>query len=181
MNTVNSIFFRENCIFANSIKSHICHVRNSRLGQELPTSVNDRVISPFREGLFSRNFASAKVREIKILAKISEFTVTNALIRLRACNKVRFSRVKAQIIELFLHQRQHRHTQNIHQWVWQLQHSSCIYFYSLIIFSTVISYDVIFHYTRCKCRVTSIRLIFISTCIIPLFHTFPVVAYYFNP
>ena len=33
------------------------------------------MISPFREDLFSRNFALAKFRENKTLAKISEFTV----------------------------------------------------------------------------------------------------------
>ena len=42
--------FRENFIFANSIKRHICDLRNSRLGHDIPISVNDRVILPFREG-----------------------------------------------------------------------------------------------------------------------------------
>ena len=32
-------------IFAKSIKRHICHVKKSRLGHDLPTSVNDRVIN----------------------------------------------------------------------------------------------------------------------------------------
>ena len=41
--------FRENFIFANSVKRHICDVRNSRLGHDLPISVNVRLISPFRE------------------------------------------------------------------------------------------------------------------------------------
>ena len=39
-------------------------------------SVNDRVISPFREVFISRNFAYVKFRENKTLAKISEFTVS---------------------------------------------------------------------------------------------------------
>ena len=43
-NTVNSE------IFANSVKRHICHVKSSRLGPDLPTSVKDRVISPIQEG-----------------------------------------------------------------------------------------------------------------------------------
>ena len=43
-------YFRENFIFENSVKRHICHVKNSRLGHDLPTSVDYRVISPFREG-----------------------------------------------------------------------------------------------------------------------------------
>ena len=42
--------FRENFIFANSVKSHICDVKNSRLWHDLPISVKDRMISPFREG-----------------------------------------------------------------------------------------------------------------------------------
>ena len=41
--------FRENFIFANSVKRHICDVKLSRLGHDLLISVNDRVISPFRE------------------------------------------------------------------------------------------------------------------------------------
>ena len=48
----------------NRVNIHICE--NSRLRQDLSKSENDRVIIPFREGLFSRNFA---------LAQISEFTV----------------------------------------------------------------------------------------------------------
>ena len=62
--------FRENSIFANSIKIHICDVRNSRVGHDLPTSVNDSgfAISRgfiFAKVLFSRNFAYAKFRENK--------------------------------------------------------------------------------------------------------------------
>ena len=52
-------------------------MKNSRLRQDLPISINDTVIVPFREGLFSRNFAYAKFRENKVFAKISEFTVSN--------------------------------------------------------------------------------------------------------
>ena len=68
--------FRENLIFAYSVKRHICDVKNLRLRYDLPISVNDRVILPFREDLISRNFAYAKFREYKTLAKISEFTVS---------------------------------------------------------------------------------------------------------
>ena len=67
--------YRENFTFVKSVKRHINDVKNSRLGHDLPTSVNDIVISPFREGIFSRNFAYAKFRENKTLVKISEFTV----------------------------------------------------------------------------------------------------------
>ena len=41
--------FRENFIFANNDKRHNCDVKNSRLMHYLPTSVNDREISPVRE------------------------------------------------------------------------------------------------------------------------------------
>ena len=60
-------------IFANSVSD----VNNLRLGHDLPISVNDRVISAFLRGrgLFSRNFAYAKFRENKTLAKVSDLTV----------------------------------------------------------------------------------------------------------
>ena len=67
--------FRENFIFANSVKRHICQVKKSQLWHNLPTLVKNKEFSPFREGLCSRNSAPAKFRENKILAKISEFTV----------------------------------------------------------------------------------------------------------
>ena len=41
--------FRENFIFAKSVKRHICDYQNSQLGHDLPISVNDRAISTFRE------------------------------------------------------------------------------------------------------------------------------------
>ena len=60
-------------IFANGDKRYICYVKNSRLEHDLPSSVNDRAISPFREGfLFSK---LRLFRDNKILTKISEFTV----------------------------------------------------------------------------------------------------------
>ena len=67
--------FCENFIFTNSINTHICDIKNSRQGHDLPISENDRVIRQFVRILFSRNFAYAKFPEIKTLAKISEFTV----------------------------------------------------------------------------------------------------------
>ena len=42
--------FGDNFIFANYVKRHICAVKNSQLGHDLPLSGNDRVISPFRKG-----------------------------------------------------------------------------------------------------------------------------------
>ena len=56
--------FRENFIFANSVKRHICDVQVSRQMYDLPISVNDRVILPFRMGIIF-----AKLRENKILVK----------------------------------------------------------------------------------------------------------------
>ena len=41
--------FRKNFIFPNSIR-YISDVKNSRLRHDLPISINDRVILPFREG-----------------------------------------------------------------------------------------------------------------------------------
>ena len=62
--------FCKKFIFANSIKRHISDVKNLRLMQDLPISVNDRVILPFCEG-----FIFTKLHENKVLGKISEFTV----------------------------------------------------------------------------------------------------------
>ena len=60
--------FCENFIFVNSIKRHISDVKNSQLRQDLPISINEKVILPFREGFISRNFAYAKYRKNKVLA-----------------------------------------------------------------------------------------------------------------
>ena len=53
--------FRENFIFANSIKRHISDVKNSRLRQDLPMSINERVILPFRVGFI---FAKLRICEV---------------------------------------------------------------------------------------------------------------------
>ena len=67
---------RENFIFANIVKRHICDPQSSRLRHDLHVSVNDGVnLRYFARVLFSRNFAYAKFRENKTLAKISESTV----------------------------------------------------------------------------------------------------------
>ena len=42
-------YFRKKFVFANSVIRHICHIKNSQLGHDLPTSVNNRMISLFRE------------------------------------------------------------------------------------------------------------------------------------
>ena len=66
--------FREKIIFPNSVKRHICDVKNSRLGHDLAISINNRVISAFGEDFIFSNLY-AKFRENKVLAKIFEFTV----------------------------------------------------------------------------------------------------------
>ena len=53
--------FRENFIFANSIKRHISDVKKSRIKQDLPLSINDRVILPFREGFI---FTKLRICEV---------------------------------------------------------------------------------------------------------------------
>ena len=58
-----SIYFRENFIFANNVKRHICDVKNSRLGPDLPILVNNRVILPFREDFIFRETAKINPRE----------------------------------------------------------------------------------------------------------------------
>ena len=53
--------FRDNFIFVNSVKRHICDVKKSRLGHELPISVQDRVITPVREDLIFTKFRICEV------------------------------------------------------------------------------------------------------------------------
>ena len=60
----------------NSVKRHIYHVKNSRLGHYLPTSVKDKVILPFREGLIVTKFRENKTHGD---TKISESTVIKHL------------------------------------------------------------------------------------------------------
>ena len=60
----------------NSVIRHICGVKNSRLGPDLPTSVNDSDFAISRVFYFHEtSHAYAKFREIKTFAKIFEFTV----------------------------------------------------------------------------------------------------------
>ena len=54
--------FRKNFIFANSIKRHISTVKNSRLRQDLPISINDRVMLPFRKGFIFTKLRFAKLK-----------------------------------------------------------------------------------------------------------------------
>ena len=50
-------------VFANSVKRHICYLKNSQLRHDLPISVNYGVISPFREVfIFTKLRSFAKVK-----------------------------------------------------------------------------------------------------------------------
>ena len=60
----NSGNFRNNFIFANSLKRHICDVKNLQLGHDLPISVKDILISPFRE-----DFIFTKLRLCEVSRK----------------------------------------------------------------------------------------------------------------
>ena len=53
--------FRDNFNFTNSIKRHISDVKNSRLRQDLPISIKDRVILPIREGFI---FTKLRIYEV---------------------------------------------------------------------------------------------------------------------
>ena len=65
--------FLENFVFANAIIRHISDVKNSRLRQGLPLSINDRVILPFREGFIFTNMRSFV--KIKSLQKFRIYSI----------------------------------------------------------------------------------------------------------
>ena len=67
--------FRGKFNLPNNLKKHIRHAKNLRLGYDLPTSVNNIVISPFREGFIFMKLRSCKVSLKLTLAKISELIV----------------------------------------------------------------------------------------------------------
>ena len=50
LDTVDSEIFEITLISRKSIKRHTSDVKNLRLRQDLPISINDRVLLPFREG-----------------------------------------------------------------------------------------------------------------------------------
>ena len=78
--------FCERFIYVNKIKRHISDVRDSRLRQDLPISINDRVILPFHEGFiftklriyaYMRSFAKKSPRESFRIYSILVFRVHN--------------------------------------------------------------------------------------------------------
>ena len=58
--TVN---FRENFIKAYRVKRQIWDINKSHLGHEIPISVNERVILPFREGFIFTKLRICKVSQ----------------------------------------------------------------------------------------------------------------------
>ena len=66
--------------FANSVKRHICDVKNSRLGYDLPTPVNVRMILPFREGFIFTKLSICEVSRNKTLASIRIYSNNNLLL-----------------------------------------------------------------------------------------------------
>ena len=58
-------FYFRGIFFANSVKRHICDVKNSRLGYDLPTPVNVRMILPFREGFIFTKLSICEVSRKK--------------------------------------------------------------------------------------------------------------------
>ena len=73
--------FRENFIFANSIKMHISDVKNSRLRQDLPLSINDRVILPIHEGFYFHKTSLmpsfAKIKSSRIFSNLQYVQVSS--------------------------------------------------------------------------------------------------------
>ena len=53
--------FHENFIFTYCIKRHISDVKTSRLRQDLPILINDRVILPFHEGFIFKKLHKCEV------------------------------------------------------------------------------------------------------------------------
>ena len=78
--------FREKFIFANSVKRHICNIKISQYGHEIPISVNDRVISrmfSFHENKPSRKFPSLQYLTSSLTLKADESINSQALQILR--------------------------------------------------------------------------------------------------
>ena len=77
--------FRENFIFTKSVTRHLASLKIRDYGIVNLFSVNDRVISPFREGFIFTNYA--KIRENKSLTKIYELQYRFPLKCLRVLNE----------------------------------------------------------------------------------------------
>ena len=69
--------FHENFIFANSIKRHISDVKNWQLRHDLPISINDRVILPFREGfIFTKLRSFPKIKSLRKCSNLQYLTLS---------------------------------------------------------------------------------------------------------
>ena len=67
-----SVNFCENFNFTNSVKRHFCGAKNSRLVHDLPISVIDSVISPFREDfIFTKITPSRKFPNLQFYASLN--------------------------------------------------------------------------------------------------------------
>ena len=74
----NVTVIRKFSLFANSVKRHICDVKKSPLWHDLSLSVNDRMISPFREYfIFQETSHMRSFAKIKPLRKFpnQQYTV----------------------------------------------------------------------------------------------------------
>ena len=87
MYTVNSEIYARILFSRIALKDKFATFKIRNLGM-----VNDRVISLFREGLFSRNSASTKFRENKTLAKIFRIYSMLATHASRMFVKIKLSR-----------------------------------------------------------------------------------------
>ena len=87
--------FPENVIIANSIKRYINDVKNSLLWQDLPTSINDKAILPFRKG-----FIFAKLRICEVLQKFPNLQyATLSAPKINADGEIQI--LKNSILDLF--------------------------------------------------------------------------------
>ena len=71
--------FRDNFIFANSVKTHICDVRFSGQERDLPLSVNERVISPICEGFIFMKRSFTKINPSRKFPKLQYMAKSLAL------------------------------------------------------------------------------------------------------
>ena len=74
--TVDSEIFIKNFIFANGIKRHISDVKNSRQRQDLPKSINDRVIFAILRGFYFHE-TSRKFLNLQYHSQMQRHVISN--------------------------------------------------------------------------------------------------------
>ena len=77
--------FRENFIFANSVKTHICDVKKLQKWRDLPISVNERVISPIREGFIF--YETSHMRSFAKIKPSQNFQIYSTIACITSLNK----------------------------------------------------------------------------------------------